>query len=161
MVDLNFVSRWHQHSLLFCVLNVQFSTRYCDNVLCRVVTAIRLYLGPCSTMWHKLTILRLNKSFTITAFIPTHAHIYTLKHQFTLILKTLKSILKHFSKVAATCFGTYLRPFSEGSWAVLCAVTKLNSVDVRSLCVCTVCGRMSLLSVCMCVWSCCPGEIWS
>jgi len=32
----------------------------------------------------------------ITAFIPTHAHIYTLKHYFTLILKTLKSILKTF-----------------------------------------------------------------
>jgi hypothetical protein len=37
----------------------------------------------------------LNKSFTVTAFIPTHARIYTLKHQFTLILKTLKSILKN------------------------------------------------------------------
>jgi hypothetical protein len=30
---------------------------------------------------------------------------------------------------------------------VLYAVTKLDSVDVRSLCVCAVCGRMSLLSV--------------
>jgi hypothetical protein len=30
---------------------------------------------------------------------------------------------------------------------VLCAVTELNSVDVRSLCSCTVCGRMSLSSV--------------
>jgi hypothetical protein len=27
---------------------------------------------------------------------------------------------------------------------VFCAVTKLDSVDVRSMCVCTVCGRMSL-----------------
>ena len=27
----------------------------------------------------------------------------------------------------------YIRPSSGGSWAVLCAVTKLNSVDVRSL----------------------------
>jgi hypothetical protein len=33
---------------------------------------------------------------------------------------------------------------------VLCAVTKLNSIDVRSLCSCTVCGRMSLPSV-LCV----------
>ena len=30
---------------------------------------------------------------------------------------------------------------------MLYAVTKLNSVDVRSLCSCIVCGRMSLLSV--------------
>jgi hypothetical protein len=35
---------------------------------------------------------------------------------------------------------------------VLYAVTKLNSMDVRSLCSCTVCGRMSLSSVvCVCV----------
>ena len=34
---------------------------------------------------------------------------------------------------------------------MLCAVTKLNSVDVRSLCVWAVCGRMSLPSVCVCV----------
>ena len=35
---------------------------------------------------------------------------------------------------------------------MLYAVTKLNSVDVRSLCSCTVCGRMSLLSVvCVCL----------
>jgi hypothetical protein len=35
---------------------------------------------------------------------------------------------------------------------VLYAVTKLNSVDVRSLCSCMVCGRMSLSSVvCVCV----------
>ena len=35
---------------------------------------------------------------------------------------------------------------------MLCAVTKLNSVDVRSLCSCTVRGRMSLSSVlCVCV----------
>jgi hypothetical protein len=32
------------------------------------------------------------------------------------------------------------------------AVTKLDSVDVRLLCVCAVCGRMSLPSVCtMCI----------
>jgi len=29
------------------------------------------------------------------------------------------------------------------------------------LCFCAVCGRMSLPSVCMCVWSSRPGEIWS
>jgi hypothetical protein len=40
---------------------------------------------------------------------------------------------------------------------VLYAVTKLNSVDVLSLCYCTVCGRMSLSSVvcvCVCVCAC-------
>jgi len=43
---------------------------------------------------------------------------------------------------------------------VLYAVTKLNSVDVRSLCSCMVCGRMSLSSVvCECAWSLCPGEM--
>ena len=36
------------------------------------------------------------------------------------------------------------------------AVTKLNSVDVRSLCSCIVCGRMSLSSV-VCVCVCVPG----
>jgi hypothetical protein len=45
-------------------------------------------------------------------FIPTHAHIYTLKHKFTLTFKTLKSTLKHFSAVATTCFGPYVRPSS-------------------------------------------------
>jgi hypothetical protein len=35
---------------------------------------------------------------------------------------------------------------------VLYAVTKLNSMDERLLCSCTVCGRMSLLSVvCACL----------
>jgi hypothetical protein len=44
----------------------------------------------------------------------------------------------------------------------------LNSVDVHSLCYCTVCGRMSLSSVvCVCefvrarAWSSCLGEVWS
>jgi len=38
---------------------------------------------------------------------------------------------------------------------VLYAVTKLNSVDVRSLCSCMICGRMSLSSVvCVCVCVC-------
>ena len=38
---------------------------------------------------------------------------------------------------------------------MLYAVTKLNSVDIRSLCSCTVCGRMSLsLVVCVCVFVC-------
>jgi hypothetical protein len=41
---------------------------------------------------------------------------------------------------------------------VLYAVTELNSVDVRSLCSGTVCGRMSLsLVVCVCVRACAPG----
>jgi hypothetical protein len=36
---------------------------------------------------------------------------------------------------------------------VLYAVSKLNSVDVRSLCSCTICGPMSLSSVlCVCVF---------
>ena len=44
---------------------------------------------------------------------------------------------------------------------MLYAVTNLNSEDVRSLCSCTVCGRMSLLSVvCVCL-EFLPGEIWS
>jgi hypothetical protein len=38
---------------------------------------------------------------------------------------------------------------------VLYAVTKVNSVDVRLLCSCTVCSRMSFLSVaCVCVCVC-------
>jgi hypothetical protein len=38
---------------------------------------------------------------------------------------------------------------------MLYAVTKLKSVDVRSLCSCTVCGRMLLSSVlCVCVRAC-------
>jgi hypothetical protein len=46
---------------------------------------------------------------------------------------------------------------------VLYAVTKLNSVDVRSLCSCAVCGHMSLSSVvnvcvCVCVCVCQPPE---
>jgi hypothetical protein len=60
-------------------------------------------------------------------------------------------MLKHFSEVAPTCFGPYVRPSSGGSRAVLCAVTKFDSVDVRSLCVCAVCVCMSLPSVCVCV----------
>ena len=50
-------------------------------------------------------------------------------HQFTtLILKTLKNI---FKKLTSTCFGPYMRPSSGGSWAVLYAVTKLNSVVTK------------------------------
>ena len=44
---------------------------------------------------------------------------------------------------------------------MLYAVTKVNSVDVRSLRSCTVCVRVSLSPVCMCVWSSCPGEMWT
>jgi hypothetical protein len=32
-----------------------------------------------------------------------------------------------------------------------CAVTKLDSVDVRSMCVCAVCGRMYVITVGLCV----------
>ena len=49
--------------------------------------------------------------------------------------------------IAPTCFGPYLRPSSGGPRAVLYAVTKSNSVDVRLSCPCIVCGRMSLSSV--------------
>jgi hypothetical protein len=76
-------------------------------------------------------------------FIPTHVHMYTLKHQFMLIFKILKSMLKHFSEVAPTCFGPCVWPFSGGSRSALCALTKLDFVDLRSLFVCAVCGRMS------------------
>ena len=46
----------------------------------------------------------------------------------------------------------FLRPSSGGSWTVLCQVTKLRSVDIRSLGNCAVCGLMSLQYVCVCVW---------
>ena len=94
-------------------------------------------------------------------FIPTHALIYILKHQFILILKTLKNSLKHFGEVVPTCFGLPIRPSSGGAHAVLCAVTRLEPADVRSLIVCVVCGRMPLPSVCMYVLRSCPGEVWS
>jgi hypothetical protein len=71
--------------------------------------------------------------------IPTHAHtIYTLK--------ALKFTL-NTQKLAPTCFGPILRPSSGGSWTVLCQVTKLRSVDIRSLWNCAVCSIMSLQSV--------------
>jgi hypothetical protein len=57
--------------------------------------------------------------------IPTHVPtIYTLR--------STKFTLKHL-KFAPTCFGPFLRPSSGGSLAVLHAVTKLTSADVRSL----------------------------
>jgi phenylpropionate dioxygenase-like ring-hydroxylating dioxygenase large terminal subunit len=57
--------------------------------------------------------------------IPTHAPIiYTSK--------STKFTLKHL-KFAPTCYGPFLRPSSGGSWTVCYAVTKLRSVDVRSL----------------------------
>jgi len=59
-------------------------------------------------------------------FVPTHTHIYTLKHQLTLTLKTLKTVKKTFSDVTPTCFGPLIRPFSGDSYAVLCAVTRLG-----------------------------------
>ena len=57
--------------------------------------------------------------------IPTHAPtIYKLK--------STKFTLKHL-KLAPTRFDPFLRPSTGGSLAVLYAVTKLRSVDVRSL----------------------------
>jgi len=92
----------------------------------------------------------------VSLFQLMHTFIHFKVHQFTLILKTLKNI---FKKLSPTCFGPYIRPSSGGSWTVLYAVTKLNSVDVRLLCSCTVCGRMSLSSVvCVCVCVCQPPE---
>jgi hypothetical protein len=66
------------------------------------------------------------------------------------LLRTSKSLIhistentwKHFKKLAPAWFGPYLRLSSGGSWAVLYVVTKLNSVDVRSSCSCTVCGAV-------------------
>jgi len=66
-------------------------------------------------------------------------------------------LLKHFGGVSPTCFGLPIKPSSGGAYAVLCAVTKSDSVDVRSLIVCVVRGCMSMSSVCVCV---CP-ELFS
>ena len=57
--------------------------------------------------------------------------IHFKNHQFTLILEILKDTLK---KLAPTFFASYIRPSSGGPRGVLYAVTKLNSVVVRSLC---------------------------
>ena len=68
-----------------------------------VVTIIAFIVAPCILL--RLLLLLLHRAccydyrfycctvhvVTIIAFIPTHAHIYTSKHQFTLILKTLKA----------------------------------------------------------------------
>ena len=72
---------------------------------------------------------------------------YTIKHQITLTFKTLKNLLKHFGGVAPTCFGLPIRPSSGGAYAVLCAVTRSDSADERSLIVCVVCGCMLMPSV--------------
>ena len=64
-------------------------------------------------------------------------------------------------QVAPTCFGLPIRPSSGGAHAVLCAVTRLDSADVRLLIDCVVCGCMSLPSVCMYVLRSCLGEVWS
>jgi hypothetical protein len=68
--------------------------------------------------------------------------LYTLEK---INIKTLKNLPLHVSV-------QFLRASSEGSWTVLCQITKLRSVDIRSLENCAVCGRMSLQSVCVCVW---------
>jgi len=88
--------------------------------------------------------------------IPTHA----------LIINTLKSTkftLKHLKtlKICPYMFRSILRPSSGGSWTVLYAFTKLRSVDARSLQICALCGRMSLPSVCVCIWSTWLGETLS
>ena len=75
---------------------------------------------------------------TFTHFKNTNSHLY-LQH-----LKHFKIFLKTFSYMFRSI---YTRPSSGGSWAVLYAITKLNSVHVRSLCSCTVYGRVSLSSV--------------
>ena len=53
-----------------------------------------------------------------------------------------------------TCFGLPIRPSSGSEHAVLGAVTRSDSADVRSLIVCMVCGCMSMPSVCVCVCVC-------
>jgi len=70
-------------------------------------------------------------------------------------------LLKHFGEIAPTCFGLPIRPSSGGAYAVLRAVTRFGSADVRSLIVCVECGCMSLPSVCMYILSSCPGGVWS
>jgi hypothetical protein len=58
--------------------------------------------------------------------IPTNAHtIYTLKST-KIHIKTLKILPLHVSI-------SFLRPSSGDSWTLLCQVTKLKSVDIRSL----------------------------
>jgi len=58
--------------------------------------------------------------------IPTHAHtVYSLKST-KVHIKTLKNVPLHVSV-------PFLRPSSGGPWTVLCQVTKLRSVDIRSL----------------------------
>jgi hypothetical protein len=55
-------------------------------------------------------------------------------------------------KTLKTCpymFRSILRPSSGWSWTVIYAVTKLRSVDVSSLQIYAVCGRMSYTSVCV------------
>jgi len=87
-------------------------------------------------------------------------HLYTLEHQLTLTFKTLKNCLKHFSDDTPTCFGPLIRPSSGGSYAVLCAVTRLGSADLRSLVFYAVCGCMCLSSVlCVCVCVCVAGAL--
>ena len=81
-----------------------------------------------------------------------HIYIYDISHL---------RVKNTFGEVAPTCFGLHIRPSSGGAHAVLCAVTRLDPADVRSLIVCVVCGYMSLPSVRMCVLSSCPGEVCS
>jgi hypothetical protein len=62
-------------------------------------------------------------------------NIYILKSTKINTLKTLKNLLLRV-------LVPFLRLSSGGSWTVLCQVTKLRSVDIRSLWNCAVCGRM-------------------
>ena len=71
--------------------------------------------------------------------------LYTLQKTLKFTLKTLKNLPLHVSV-------SFLRLSSGGSWTVLCQVTKLRSVDIRSLWNCAVFGHMSLQPVCVCVW---------
>ena len=74
-----------------------------------------------------------------------------LKHQLTLTFKTLKKLLKTFWWSYPHMFRSTHSTILRGSYAILCAATRLGSADLRLFIVCAVCGCMCLLSV-LCMW---------
>ena len=96
----------------------------------------------------ELFILLLHHAYCYNYFFCSNSCtlLHTLKHQFTLILKTLKNVLKNLPLHVSVHIYDHLQGAQEQCFVLL------NSVDVRSLCSCTVCGRMSLSSVvCVCL----------
>jgi hypothetical protein len=68
------------------------------------------------------------------------------------ILRSTKSHIKTLKILPLNVSVSFLRPSSGGSRTVFCQVVKLRSVDMPLLWNCVVCARMSLQSVCVCVW---------